>query len=211
MFTAASSGGLHGCSASILDSAHALTAAHCILGLPDDAVLVFATRFSATAAMRPVTAAVKPSAGTREDIAVLTFSGGLPPGAEPVVLASNLVMSAQDKITHAGYGVTSLAGTGRGTLRQATGRFVTTVPAQKRYRAESPTGGICSGDSGGPDYVTVRGGQQRQLGVHVSGGCDSAPNSVSSSTDVRQYITWIRSTGASPQVDAAAVTVDPDR
>lgn len=205
MFTPASSGGQHGCSASILDDSHALTAGHCTLGLEDvsDAVLMFATRFADDAEMRPVTAWAVPGS-FREDIAVVTFAGGLPAGAEPVVLAPNLILDVGDEVTVAGYGITGPGRLDRGTLRQTSGRF--DGPHRQginRYNTAGVT--VCSGDSGGPNYVSVRGGLQRQVGVHVSGGCSSG----ATATDVRAYVAWIQSTGATPEVDLEASTVDP--
>lgn len=205
MFTSASSGGEHGCSATILDDAHALTAAHCTFGLEDvaDPVLMFAVRFAPDAAMRPVTDGFAPTDGFTEDIAVLVFAGGLPEGAEPVVLAPKLILADGDSVTHAGYGVTASGAPDRGTLRSSEGRFDGSHP-EVDARYVTIGAGVCSGDSGGPDFVTV-GGNARQLGVHVTGDCASW----SVSTDVRRYVDWIESTGAEPVIDREASTVDP--
>ena len=87
MFTPGNGDGTHGCTATLLDEAHALTAAHCLLGATPatEPVLVFSPAFSPTAPRRSVTALVPadPRSSVRADIAVLTFAGGLPEGYTP--------------------------------------------------------------------------------------------------------------------------------
>jgi uncharacterized protein (TIGR03382 family) len=206
MFTTRAAAGAHGCSAAILDEAHAITAAHCTFGLEEvaDPILVFATRVTADAPTRPIVAWFTPTDGFDEDLAVVEFEGGLPEGAAPVAIAPRLRLRRGDPLTIAGYGETP-DGTGRGTLRQSAGRFDRLIhDPPRRYRGSG--GVICSGDSGGPDFVVV-GGTLRLLGVHVTGDC--ATTSVS--TDVRRYVDFIASTGATPMIDATSTRVDrPD-
>jgi secreted trypsin-like serine protease len=94
-------------------------------------------------------------------------------------------------VIQAGYGQTNLTVNDRGTLHQLTTTYRATA-ADRKIRA-SGAGGICSGDSGGPDYV-VRAGRLVQIGVHVSGDCATS----TISTDVRQFNSYIVSTGATP-------------
>ena len=205
MFLSKATKGQHGCSASLIDDSHALTAAHCGKGAAssNDLVLLFATAYAPDAVTRPVNAVF-----TRRDwpfdksgdISVLEFSGGLPSGFVPVALASRLPITPKMPLIHAGFGQTTSTVNDRGTLRAVPGALREFLKGPARYVATDDQGSICSGDSGGPDYVRV-GSSDRlvQVGVHVSGSCDNG--SVSVSTDVRANLDWIRSTGARPKLD----------
>lgn len=192
LFTLTSVHGLHGCTATILDDSHALTAAHCRIGAdgqPDLVlVLVFATHYAESAPTRPVTAIRAYNDGFDDDVAILTFSGGLPPGYVPVTLASDVALSAGESVTHAGYGTTSgdSDGSDRGVLRSVTGTLLQIDAAAHRLDFSSEGHTTCSGDSGGPDFVT-KGGALVQVGVHSTGSCAAS----SSSMDVRSYLGWI--------------------
>jgi trypsin len=195
MFVAKGGDGTHGCSASIIDTAHALTAAHCVFGLQpgDEPELVLELHVAAGGTRRTVTTFARPNDSFDDDIAVLTFAGGLPVDHEPVALAdATLPIAAGDDLVHAGYGQTTATVNDRGTLRAVATRFVEPQP-NNRYLASAPDAGICSGDSGGPDYVP-NGARVVQLGVHVSGDCQSA----GVSSDVRRYLDFILGTGATP-------------
>jgi hypothetical protein len=196
--------GRAGCSASLIDESHALTAWHCHIGgpLPDDAVVVFAPQYGPDAPTRPAVEFLAPDGPEHADIAVVRFTGGLPPGYAPVPLAGATRVSTGTAVIHAGYGQTGRDTRDRGTLRAAVSRFDRPLPGL-RYRAATPGHGLCSGDSGGPDLVAV-GGELRQLGVHVTGDC----HGFGISTDVRHQIDWIRSTGARPAVDTGPVEAD---
>jgi secreted trypsin-like serine protease len=191
LFTTASGDGTHGCTATVLDGSHALTARHCIFGATVDEglVLVFATAWSAEATTRPVTAMRSYNDGFDDDIAVIAFSGGLPDGYVPVKVAdAGLHLTAGTPVVLAGYGKASddSDGTERGILRSVASTFEHDDVAAKRVWSVTSVGGTCSGDSGGPDYATVN-GELVQFGVHVSGDC--ATTAVS--TDVRAYRDWI--------------------
>jgi Trypsin len=206
MFLSAATEGKHGCSASLIDESHALTAGHCARGTEgiSDLVLLFATAYSPDAPTRPVTATFIPPGypfNGGADIGVIEFSGGVPAGYTPAVLVSNAPVAPGTKLIHAGFGQSTSTVNDRGILRAGRGHLVKfrNAPAPV-YDASGDSSSICSGDSGGPDYLTVSAdGRLRQIGVHVSGGCDLEPTS--SSTDVRANIDWIRSTGARPLVD----------
>lgn len=200
MFVVQGGDGQHGCSASLIDAAHALTAAHCLIGLQpgDQPELVLAVKVTAGAGpRRTVTSFVAFDSGFDEDIAVLRFAGGLPAGYEPVALAApSLSLAPGAPLVLAGYGQTTAAVNDRGTLRAAASQFA--GGHGHRYEATAPGAGLCSGDSGGPDYV-ANGATLVQLGVHVSGDCATS----ATSSDVRAYQQFIDSTGASPiYVDA---------
>jgi hypothetical protein len=193
LFTPRSVHGLHGCTATILDGAHALTAAHCLFGAKGvpDLVLVFATRFADDAPMRPVTAMRAFNDGFDDDVAVVTFSGGLPPGYVPVTLTADVPLAARQSVVHAGYGQTSADsdGSDRGVLRSVTGLLQSVDEASHRLLFSSPGHTTCNGDSGGPDFVTRAGdGALVQVGIHSTGSCQDG----SSSMDVRSYLPWIQ-------------------
>ena len=206
MFVAKGGDGTHGCSASIIDAAHALTAAHCVFGLQpgDEPELVLELHVAAGGTRRTVTTFARPSDSFDDDIAVLTFGGGLPADHEPVALAAaTLPVAAGDDLVHAGYGQTTATVNDRGTLHAVATKFVGPQP-DNRYLASAPNAGICSGDSGGPDYLPD-GQRVVQLGVHVSGDCQSA----GVSSDVRRYLDFILGTGATP-VLVSRLDPDPD-
>jgi len=205
MFFSKETKGQHGCSASLIDSSHALTAAHCGKGAArlTDVVLLFATAYAVDAVTRPVTAVFTrrdwPFDGSG-DISVLEFSGGVPSGFVPVALASRLPIAPEMPLIHAGFGQTTSTVNDRGTLHAVPGALKEFLEGPARYVATDDQGSICSGDSGGPDYVRVGGGDRLvQVGVHVSGSCENG--SLSVSTDVRANLDWIRSTGARPRLD----------
>ncbi len=202
LFTVRGSNGKSGCTATILDDSHALTAAHCLLGFgSDNAVLIFATSFSASALSRKVTKAIAYSeAFGSDDIAVLTFSGGLPQGYEPVVLAMKSRPTAGRAVVMAGYGATDGvgAGNGRGVLRSVV-TTINSVDANEKVLFAGKSGQTaCNGDSGGPDFISV-GDKLVLVGVHS----ESSPNcdSLVRSTDVSHYIVWIQSLGVQPRHD----------
>ena len=192
LFSPRSVHGLHGCTATILDGSHALTAAHCLFGAEDvpDLVLVFATHFAEDAPMRAVTSMKAYDGGFDNDVAVLTFSGGLPPGYLPVTLA-DVSLGAGEDVVQAGYGQTSADsdGSDRGVLRSVTTTLRQVDGTAHRLVFSSEGHTTCNGDSGGPDFVTTPRGGLVQVGVHSTGTCSSG----SSSMDVRPYLGWIRS------------------
>jgi hypothetical protein len=123
----------------------------------------------------------------------------VPAGFAPVALASNVPFPAGSRLIHAGFGQSTTAVNDRGVLRFGRGRLLNLLSNPARYVAQGAPASICSGDSGGPDYLPVEGGRLIQVGVHVSGGCDLGASSTS--TDVRAHLDWIRSVGATPVVD----------
>jgi secreted trypsin-like serine protease len=196
MFVAAGGDGTHGCSASIIDASHALTAGHCLIGLDpgDQPELVFETVVHAGGTRRTVTAFVGAPDSLNNDIAVLTFAGGLPPGHSATAVARQGFTLSPDRttVTHAGYGQTTADVNDRGTLHRASSTFRRTLK-DHRILSSRDGAGICSGDSGGPDYVR-RDQRYVQVGVHVSGDC--ATTTVS--TDVRAFTAFLLAQGAQP-------------
>jgi secreted trypsin-like serine protease len=200
LFTVAEGDGTHGCTATVLDATHALTAAHCVFGVSVDEglVLVFATRWSAGAPKRAVTSFRTYDSGLDNDIAVLTFAGGLPEGSLPVTLPDeHLALPSGTAVVHAGYGRTSADsdGSDRGVLRSTPGLVLGNNAAMHRLTFSSPGHTVCNGDSGGPDFLPAD-GRWVQIGVHVTGDCVGS----AASTDVRAYLRWIHDQlGAGPR------------
>jgi secreted trypsin-like serine protease len=208
------------CSGSILDNTRILTAAHCVQNV-DAGVVVFSNNnminlvinasqngVDAVPQLRLMTG-IKQEPGYSgqeggndefNDLAVVTFEGGLPAGYEPAKFlpkASALqVLRRNAAITLAGYGITSAPAEeqapvpgasptpaptpdpsappvddGSGTLRQVTVGFGLFSPNQIDMYVGGLTGhDACSGDSGGPSMITV-GGEVYVVGVASRSDC----------------------------------------
>ena len=191
------------CTGSILDSSHILTAAHCIQNLKQAMVLfspnmiqviqnVSANGIAKTPEARVVTNAKEQpgyngqAGGDSEfnDLAILTFAGGLVAGYEAAHFLSKAdalnVLASHTPVVLAGYGVTtppSVAATaadpnkGSGTLRQVAVSFDSMSPHQIDIFVAGPEGhDACSGDSGGPAMVQVN-GETFVIGVASRSDC----------------------------------------
>jgi hypothetical protein len=156
------------CSGVILDSDILLTAAHC-LGEPKE--VVFGIDAAASGATRrPITGALAhpgfdlasydkdPIPANLDDIAVVRFDGGLPPGAMPALLAgSGSAFATGDLVTIAGFGVNDASSdtdSGIGRLRQARVAVLDASYSVSEFKIDATRGaGDCSGDSGGPAFA----------------------------------------------------------
>ncbi len=106
------------------------------------------------------------------DLAVIRFKGGLPQGYAPAtLLASDDMLTQGAEVTLAGYGITSskdTSGKSAGTLRKVN----VTIQGPYGQTEEQVTGtkrkDMCSGDSGGPAFLSVNG--QLQLWGATSRG-----------------------------------------
>jgi secreted trypsin-like serine protease len=204
------------CSGSILDSSHILTAAHCVQNFKQGVVVFSTTNMinlviaasqqgvSAVPELRLMTG-VKAEPGYSgqqgggdefNDLAVVTFMGGLPAGYEPAKFLSKAsalsVLQNGAVMKLAGYGITAPppppapagapaptpppAGTpvvddGSGTLRSVSTQFYEFAPLQiDMYLVGAAGHDICEGDSGGPAMINV-GGEMFVVGVLSRGDC----------------------------------------
>ena len=192
------------CTGSILDNAHILTAAHCVTNFKAglvifsnanmlDQVKQAAQHGVATAPkVRLMSSAVaKPGydgqlggAAEFNDLAIVTFSGGLAAGYEPAkFLSQSDVLNALKEnapIVLAGYGITSPPSNtpnqadpnqGSGTLRQVGVKFAgMSAKLVDIFVAGSTGHDACSGDSGGPAMVQVS-GETYVIGVASRSDC----------------------------------------
>ncbi len=205
IFYALSTNGKYGCTATILDKAHALTAGHCLFGVNgvSDLSIGFTVSVNSNTEFRHVT---KTQAAPGVDLAIITFEGGLPDGYQPVTLAKGLRITKTTPAIEAGYGKTSYQSNGseRGTLR-AINVAISSIDTRRSSVKTQGVGAICNGDSGGPTFVRV-GGELRQIGVHRSSDCATTSMSVL----VTSYIDWMISLGVQPKVDSRIVDADQE-
>jgi secreted trypsin-like serine protease len=93
------------------------------------------------------------------DIALLKFTGGLPPGYKPAPLMKpNMPLVKGDKIVVAGYGVNSIINEkGSGILRFAEVKIAEPNSTESEFRVSQWLRGVCMGDSGGPAFKQING------------------------------------------------------
>ena len=185
-----SGGGL--CTASIIAKDLAVTAAHCVLdesGNPvaaSDMALIFATKISKLSARTEVLGAefnpkfLEPndSGVDMGDIAIIRFSGGLPPGyAVASLLPASAALTDGESVELAGYGVTEMVKqSGAGTLRKVNVPIKDAGFGQTEVLLDQTAGkGACHGDSGGPAFVRNSKGLFL-WGITNRGNPDSAPD-----------------------------------
>ncbi|MBI4402562.1 MAG: trypsin-like serine protease [Deltaproteobacteria bacterium] len=200
------------CTAVLIDSSHALTAAHCVV----DSEYVFKLIFGmdirgglAGKVTRPVTRIkahedyVKTDPPqyqyTIHDIAILEFSGGIPAGfsAVPLVDAGSTLIR-NDILVALGYGSTGLNQGDGGTLRQVSTLFSRYEVPGYVIRGSLPGKTTCKGDSGGPDYAFFPSLGPVLAGIHSTGDCQSDQRSA----NVSIHLPWIRANGGMPRTVA---------
>jgi len=198
-FTASLSTSLGSCSATILNTEYALTAAHCIPATG----AVFGATLTIKNVPRTVDTVIRhesyvPNGPLPQayDIGLVHFLQGLPPGAAAVGLplsTANYALSKISSMVQAGYGVTS-AGNDYGTLRETNGTgAIYQYPGADMFSLFAAPGTICSGDSGGPTLFKF-GNTMVEVGINSEGSCLNG-SSASAMVDVRNYIGWITSKG----------------
>lgn len=154
------------------------------------------------------------------DVAMLSFEGGLPEGYEAVKFASVETVAAPGATMHMiGYGLARVDSQMRVVNGKAkfvpvpdgatSGRLRETEVAISKYSAKTKlimsvgtTTSVCSGDSGGPSFVTDASGQHLQVGI-AEAVANEYCNSVSMHTSVVPYLAWIHETAAGMKEKAA--------
>jgi len=125
------------------------------------------------------------------DLSIMSFSGGLPRGFAPVLIAAQNAVSDSDSVILAGFGV--LDGT-KGTESQHLNSV--TVPVKKAQYSkseftvdQSEGKGACHGDSGGPAMI-ANGGDLYLVGI-TSRGFNEVCGKATIYTRVSFFIDWI--------------------
>lgn len=208
------------CTATILSEQILLTAAHCVEhSHPTDQRVIFGPATDAPGiVMRKVEdflqSPIYPIRGkmitNSGDIAIVKFSGGLPPGYAPVrILADSTVLKDGTTVMLAGYGVNSsflvrdsqtgramVAHDGSGALRAATSTILKTNFTVSELLIDSSKGtGVCHGDSGGPAFAAIN-GELVLIGVTNHGIGDPADTCMVSAAfaSTAFYAQWIAQT-----------------
>lgn len=173
------------CSGTLISETIILTAAHCVKGFPNSFLLgvSFAKNALTETSLQQL---VRVEATEYHDRYNLSASkemydlglvkiprGSVPAGVHPVTLASaETGLRNGSKITVAGYGVNSaLRNKGAGTLRTNKLKIDNANYSGFEFSVNQLMNGVCSGDSGGPAFVTGKNGELVQVGV-VSRGFD---------------------------------------
>ena len=193
------------CSAVLIGANTALTAAHCVLE-DRPRKLIFSPDATALGApMRPVDRVALPPDLDRKrlvtlprlkdlaDIAVLHFTGELPPGYHPAALLSNSESIADGQaVMIAGFGVSDPSlNQSSGVLRQTQVRVLDRAYAATEIQLDASHGGSCYGDSGGPAFVRVDG----RLAVLAIDNWGQGPcNQFSIYAAVAAHLDWISTT-----------------
>ena len=195
------------CTASLISSNTAVTAAHCLQGKNYSPVMIFGNDVrSPSSAQRPVIGQrVNPKYGRSRgmdqgDIAVVRFGGGLPKGYKPAKLDNNDDVKKGDHAILAGYGISNAkTKEGAGLLRKAEVSVSNARKGKSEMIFDQAHGrGACHGDSGGPAFFKE--GRRMILGGVTN---RSYPNTASDDcahkvvyTKISAYRPWIEKSEA---------------
>lgn len=145
------------------------------------------------------------------DVALVHFQGGLPAGYAPVELATDpAILSRGAVLQMIGYGLSEVTPTDKlingktfkvpvarhetvGQLRETSAPIDSYSEKVRMIYTDSRTTGVCSGDSGGPGFMTDSSGKIVQVGI-AEAVASSYCNSVSIHTAVFPYLDWIKKT-----------------
>ena len=126
------------------------------------------------------------------DVGMVIFEGTLPGNLGPVPISPMTGIADGAATILAGYGVTSEARNGSGTLRRVTAKIKRFIQEDKEFSMQEGLGvGSCYGDSGGPAYIESAGSLTVIGATSRGSNCDSGDGIYS---DVRQYQGWFKCT-----------------
>lgn len=212
------------CTASILSENILVTAAHCVESEPAALRVVFGRDFDSkdlivlgveSYQVSPVWAFRQMMEKNTGDIALVKFTGGLPPGYEPAVFLTDAKMlSNSQTVLLAGYGTSVVTPTKdprtgqivgdhseSGKLRSVSTTIKNATFSVSEFSTESSKGkSACHGDSGGPAYVEIEsevsGVKSKKLvlaGVtsRSDGDAFDMCNVAAVYTSISFYATWI--------------------
>lgn len=205
------------CTASILSETIAVTAAHCVEGRVEAMKLSFGINVSKNR-FRQVQEVAVPELWQRKnhhgydesvrdvnldaehdtgDIALVKFSGGLPPGYRPAAVMGNHKLVDGETVTLAGYGITNGSrDTGAGRLRLVDTQIKNANFSRSEVSIDQSHGkGACHGDSGGPAFITSPNGGYQLWGItsRGQGGPPDDCNGFAIYTKIKSYSKWINS------------------
>lgn len=124
------------------------------------------------------------------DVAVFKIAGSLPPGFEVTRLFEG-TLNKGSRIIASGYGITSsLIGQGSGLLRETIATVDDPGLTESEFSIDQKNfQGSCSGDSGGPTFVTSPFGRLEQVGIVSYGDRNCEVRGVY--TYPRYHMNWI--------------------
>lgn len=186
------------CTGTLIDQNIVLTAAHCALGDKTNYKILFEVQNSRANYERKVTAIVthekynrKELDGTfdmtqeRADIALIKFSGNLPPGYAPVLLPQKFdSLPIGQEFMAFGFGRTGYNSSSANELMSKNLRINLNQAKKNEFMVDQrSSGGICPGDSGGPAMI------ERNQNLYVIGVASAIiyPEKTARNVDLCQF------------------------
>ncbi len=184
------------CTGTIIGPNQVITAAHCMHGTAG-LTIGFGPSGSRIPGIKVIGARAHPSwsdgnSDRTHDIGMVIFEGTLPENLGPVSISPLTGIADGVATILAGYGHTSKAKNGAGTLRRVTAKIKRFIQEDKEFSMQEGLGvGACYGDSGGPAYIESAGSLTVIGATSRGSNCDSGDGIYS---DVRQYQGWFKCT-----------------